>query len=87
MSLSTMNYELIEKVEGAIYIFNDEWSVAVDAIRATGKHLLELPAGFETAAEMRQAIARECGLEAEGWLREPDVPRDLCPDCAQRKEN
>ena len=24
MSLSTMNYELIEKVEGAIYIFNDE---------------------------------------------------------------
>ena len=32
-----------------------------------------------------QAI--EARLEAEGWLREPDVPRDLCPDCAQRKES
>ena len=84
-----MNQELVKEValtmDAASMRGYAMESVAEEAIKATGRHLLSELEGSESPCEMRAKIVKECGLEAEGWLREPDVPRDLCPDCARGK--
>ena len=37
-------------------------SVAEEAIKATGRHLLSELEGFESPCEMRTKIAKECGI-------------------------
>ena len=61
-----MNQELVKDVALTIdytsmrgYMLEDR---AEEAIKVTGEHLLKELAGFESGCEIRNRIAKECGL-------------------------
>jgi hypothetical protein len=43
--------------------------------------------GREDSLSMDHIAESIAELEKIGWLREQDIPRDLCPDCAREKES
>ena len=61
-----MNQELVKEValtmDAASMRGYAMESVAEEAIKATGRHLLAELEGFEWACEMRAKIAKECGI-------------------------
>ena len=61
-----MNYDLVKDVALTIDYASMRGyameSVAEEAIKATGRHLLSELEGSESPCEMRAKIAKECGL-------------------------
>ena len=61
-----MNYDLVKDVALTIDYASMRGyameSVAEEAIKATGRHLLSELEGFESPCEMRAKIVKECGL-------------------------